>query len=73
MTIIEEKRKNVIDSINNIEDEILLDFISTLTHTNTEIEIFDPIISELIKKAELQIENGEIYTNEEVKELIRQW
>ena len=82
MTVLEEKRNKVISNINNIDDELLLDYISEITDIKPVInedfydltsESINPTIIQLIEKAEQQIENGEYYTHSEVKGIVNSW
>ena len=86
MTVLEEKRNKVISNINNTDDEFLLDFITEITDLNQNqneenlennddlnSENINPIIIQLIEKAEKQIENGEYFTHSEVKGIVNTW
>lgn len=79
---IRRKKGKVIHNIQNIKDEILLDYITEITDINPIInedfydltsENINPIIIQLIEKAEKQIENGDYYSHSEVKGIVNSW
>lgn len=54
-----------LNEINNV------DYIDDKNELNSEL--VNPIIIQLIEKAEKQIENGEYYTHSEVKGIVNTW
>lgn len=70
MTIIEEKRNILINRINQTEDEELLDMMNNISSNNLN---FHPVIGQLIEESLEQIEKGEYYTHDEMKEKVKSW
>jgi hypothetical protein len=70
MTIIEEKRNILINRINQTEDEDLLDMMNNIS---SNILNLHPAIGQLVEDSLEQIENGEYYTHDEMKEKVKSW
>ena len=70
MTIIEEKRNILINRINQTEDEDLLDMMNNIS---SNIYDLHPVIGQLVEDSLEQIENGEYYTHDEMKEKVKSW
>jgi hypothetical protein len=70
MTIIEEKRNILINRINQTEDEDLLDMMNNIS---SNILNLHPVIGQLVEDSLEQIENGEYYTHDEMKEKVKSW
>ena len=70
MTIIEEKRNILINRINQTEDEDLLDMMNNIS---SNILNLHPVIGQLVEDSLEQIENGEYYTHDVMKEKVKSW
>jgi hypothetical protein len=70
MTIIEEKRSILITKIQQTEDEDLLDMMNDISSNNY---VLHPEIGKLVEESIIQIENGEFYTHDEIKEKVKSW
>lgn len=70
MTIIEEKKSILINRIQQTDDEELLDMMNDISIYNYELH---PEIGKLVEESIRQIENGEFYTQDEMKEKVKSW
>ena len=70
-------RQSVLDYIKNKADDTFLRLVSALARTYSEEDISEPIsikqYNEELAEAERDIEQGNSYTLEEVREIASQW
>ncbi|RHR60842.1 hypothetical protein [Parabacteroides sp. AF17-28] len=73
MTYIELKKQNLIERLNAISDESLLDDIEQLLNERETVLHFSPELKDKIDKALEQMQNGEVYTDKEMKKRFAKW
>lgn len=73
MTIIEEKRKILINRIQQTDDEDLLDMMNDITQDNSsDLQLSEELLI-LVGKIDIDMENGDFYTSEEMENIIDSW
>ena len=71
-----EIKRKLVETISNINDEELLKDTLDFLEFENEFRESNNLPEELIKKIEIgkeEINNGEVYTNDEANEEIRKW
>jgi predicted transcriptional regulator len=72
MTLVELK-KSIHEKIDTLDDENLLEMVNSILIQNNEVFIIPEHMKEGIKQGKRDIENGDIYTMEELEKKYEKW
>jgi|GEM_PF-5920598 len=73
MTIIEEKRNNVINCVQKSNDESLLDLVNDLFQFKLENININNELMQNIENIDKKMNSGDFYTDDEVESNIESW